>query len=269
MSIVRPPELDWAQPAAGSRTAEVVRDLLEHEPRRLDRTLLPGEHAAGQDAVEADPSERAEAGLPVHLALTDVEVLVDAGGGARRVDDVAVARRRAMVQDVGDVDLGEDRPGMLDHRRDVIAEVVRVRRTEHVADDRRVDRPDEGDGLVVALDEVVRVRLEVQPDAFPLEDRQQLLHRPPELRLAAGRSLWPPVELRVHHRAADVDRQLDRPLPVANGRLALVLVWARPAIERQDRRQLDPGLPQGGPELVDPSPVGPRMAEEGDEVGSR
>src|ERR1700759_4939504 len=37
-----------------------------------------------------------------------------------------------------------------------------------------------------AFDEVVRVRLEPQLDAFPLEDRQQLLHRPPELGLAPG-----------------------------------------------------------------------------------
>ena len=40
------------------------------------------------------------------------------------------------------------------------------------------------------LDEVVGMRLEREVDALPLEDRQQLLHRSPELRLgdAAARS---------------------------------------------------------------------------------
>ena len=39
--------------------------------------------------------------------------------------------------------------------------------------------------VAAVLDEVVRVRLQPQLDAFSLEDRQQLLHRPPELGLAA------------------------------------------------------------------------------------
>src|SRR3990170_608270 len=113
---------------------EVVADPLQHEAGRFDRAFLPGEDTAGQDAVEADPPECREAGVPVHLTLSDVQVLMYPRRGPGRVDDVAQAGRGAMVEDVGDVHLPKDRRGVLDHRPDVIAEVERVGRTEKVAD---------------------------------------------------------------------------------------------------------------------------------------
>src|SRR5436305_1561086 len=108
--------------------------------------------------------------------------------------------------------------------------------------------------------------LEVELDAFSLEERQELLHRPPELRLAPCRLLGPAVELRVHRGAADRDRELDCALPVADRGLALVLVRTRPAIERQDRGELHPGVPEGNAELLDLRPIRAGMEEERDEV---
>src|SRR3954468_10926931 len=59
--------------------------LLAHEAGGLARALLPGEHARGHDPVEPQPLQGAEEEVPVDLPLADVQVLVDAGGRARRV----------------------------------------------------------------------------------------------------------------------------------------------------------------------------------------
>ena len=74
-------------------------------------------------------------------------------------------------------------------------------------------------------------------DALALEHRQQFLHGAPELALAAARLLGPAVELGVHDAAVELDGDLDRALPVAHRRLPLVLVRARPAVQRQDGRR--------------------------------
>ena len=105
--------------------------------------------------------------------------------------------------------------------------------------------------------------------ALSLEDRQQLVQRPPELRLAARRRLRSAVELRVHHPAVQVDGELDRPLPVADRRLPLVLVRPGPAVERQVRGDPHPGPVQRGPEPAHHVPVGPRVQEERGEVLAR
>src|SRR5207244_445341 len=117
---------------------------------------------------------------------------------------------------------------------DVAAEMERVRRTEDIADTVRIDGTDEIDGRPVQLDEVIRMSLEIESDAFALEDRQQLLHRSPELRLAARRGLRTAVELGVHRRAAYIHGKLDRPFPVPYGGLPLVLVRSRPTGQRAD-----------------------------------
>ena len=57
--------------------------------------------------AEAELAERAEELVPVDLALADVQVLVDPGGRAGRVDDVAQPGGRAVVEGVGHVHLGE------------------------------------------------------------------------------------------------------------------------------------------------------------------
>src|SRR5439155_4335563 len=68
---------------------------------------------------------------------------------------------------------------------------------------------------------------------------------------------------------ADVNGSLDRPLPVADRGDALVLVRARPAIERQDRGELQPRLLERGPELSDLCPFRPRVRKERDEIRPR
>src|SRR5687767_8643583 len=85
------------------------------------------------------------------------------------------------------------------------------------------------------------VRLEAQFQALTLEDRKQLFHRSPELRLTGGRGLGASVEHGVHDPAAQLDRDLDGALPVADGSLALVLVRAGPLVQRENRGDLHAG----------------------------
>src|SRR5262245_57978912 len=80
------------------------------------------------------------------------------------------------------------------------------------------------------------------------------------------RILGPSAELRVHHRASKFDGDLDRPFPVANGSLSLVLVQARPAVQRQDRCNLDTGRRRGGSQRSDARAIRTRVAEEGQKV---
>src|SRR5213076_1971694 len=68
---------------------EVPLDLLEVVRRRLAGAFFPGEDADGGDAIELDLGQGGEEDVPVHLSLPDVEMLVDAGGRAGRVHDVA------------------------------------------------------------------------------------------------------------------------------------------------------------------------------------
>src|SRR6187399_164485 len=64
-------------------------DALAVDPGGVMRPFLPGEHADRHDrvvpAAEAELAERAEELVPVDLALADVQVLVDPGGGSGRV----------------------------------------------------------------------------------------------------------------------------------------------------------------------------------------
>src|SRR5919202_73341 len=129
-----------------------------------------------------------------------------------------------------------------------------------------VDAADHVQCRQAELDEVVRVRLQRQLDALPLEDRQQLLHRPPEHRLGELRCLRPAVELRVHRVHAEFDADLDGPLPVADGGLPLHLDRARPAHDRQQRGDAHAGVGQPGLERPDGGGVHPRVLEERDEV---
>jgi len=110
------------------------------------------------------------------------------------------------------------------------------------------------------------VRFEVERDAFPLENRQQRLHRPPELRFAFGRTLRSAIELGVHDRTIEFDRDLDGALPVAHRRLALVFVRTRPAVEWQQRRELNARLAQRRLELGHPCAVGAWVEEERYEI---
>ncbi len=105
--------------------------------------LLPGEHAHRGDPVEAHLGERGEEPVPVHLALPDVQVLVHPDGRAGRVDDVAQAGRAAVVERVGDVHLGEQRPGVAHHRGQVAALMEGVRGAVQEGHQVRVDAADQ------------------------------------------------------------------------------------------------------------------------------
>ena len=70
-----------------------------------------------------------------------------------------------MVEGVGDVHLGQQRPGVLHDPRDVAAlwKVCGAQYRKQTSG--RVDAADQVDRGPAVLDEVVRVRLEPQPDA--------------------------------------------------------------------------------------------------------
>src|ERR1039457_4927488 len=72
---------------------QVAADLGEVVAGGLAGSFFPGEDAYGGDAVEAGLGEGGEEDVPVHVALADIEVLVDPGRRAGRVHDVAQARR--------------------------------------------------------------------------------------------------------------------------------------------------------------------------------
>src|SRR5947209_4202369 len=95
----RPPErLKGHASASGVPAFGVLLDLLSHENARLARPVLPCEYADGHDAVEAKPAKRPEEPIPIDLALTDVEVLMDTCGGSGWVDDVTKPGRSAVVE---------------------------------------------------------------------------------------------------------------------------------------------------------------------------
>jgi hypothetical protein len=194
--------------------------------RRLASPLLPREDAHGRDAIEVELGEGAEEDVPVHLALSDVEVLVHARGRAGRVHDVAQARGRPVVEGVGDVHVGQQRARVPHDPLDVTALVEGVRRAVQERHPVLIDPADQVHAGPAVLDEVVRVRFEHQPHALALEDGQQLIQRAPELRLAGRGRLGPAVELGVHHVHAEVHGDLDGTFPVADRGLTFGLVRA-------------------------------------------
>ena len=133
-----------------------------------------------------------------------------------------------------------------------VAEVERVRRAIEELHVLRADDADHVDRGMKGLAPIFRMRLDVELDAFLLEDRNQLLHRAPPRRFArfggvlsaatiggmAAIGRRAAAELGIHGVDAHVDGDLDRLLPVGHRRLALVLVGARPAVHRQQRSNL-------------------------------
>jgi hypothetical protein len=112
---------------------QILGDLLAHEDGGLLGPLLPREDAGRQRAVEAVRVQFAEEFAEVDLALADVEVLVDPGRGAGRIEDVAVARVGRVVEGVGEVDMGEEVARVLDDAGGVVADVEGVRGTWSLA----------------------------------------------------------------------------------------------------------------------------------------
>jgi hypothetical protein len=175
----------------------------------------------------------------------------------------------AVVERVGDVDVGEQVPGVLDDPGDVPAHVERVRGAVQERHERGVDPAHQVDGGAAVLDEVAGVRLQDEPYALPLEQRQQLLHRAPEPVLAHGGLVRRPAQLGVHHRAPEVHGDLEGASPVPHGGAAAVLVRPRPPVQREDGGHGDTGRVERAPERGDRVPVGPRVQEERQEVVAR
>src|SRR6266536_3017671 len=158
-----------------SRAAElgdVLLDPLAVLDRGLASPLLPREDADGGDAVELQLRQRPEERVPVDFALAEVEGRVDPGRRARRVDDVAQPRGRAVVEGVGDVQVGQQGPGVPHDAGDVAALVEGVRRAVQEGDDVVVDPADQLHRRSAVLHEVVGVRFKPELQALALEDRE-------------------------------------------------------------------------------------------------
>src|SRR3954452_25244938 len=191
----------WGSSGAGG-VGKVLADQLadrgQHPAAGLAGLVVPAEHAGGQDAVETDAGQRGERRVEVDVAAADLQVLVHPGGIARRIGDVAQPVGGGVVHRVGDVHVAEQRTGAGDDPGRVVALVEGVRQAVEEGHGRGVDPPDQVHRRGAELDEVIRMRLQRQLDALPLEDRQQLLHRPPEHRLGQLGGLRAAVELAVH-----------------------------------------------------------------------
>ena len=180
--------------------------------------------------------ERGEERRPVDLALTHVEMLVDAPV-PRRIDD-----RPARPEGVGHVHVREHVGGVLDHRAHLAAHRERVRRAIEVAEPVAADAADEVGRLVAVLDEVVRMWLDGQRETVPLEHRHDVLDGAPERGLGLE---WAPrvaCQLGVETLAAEFDGHLAGLLEIAHGGGALPFLGARPGIDDEQRRDADPRL---------------------------
>ena len=239
----------------------------------LRGVVVLGEDAGDHDGVlavqEADFLQAAEELVPVDVAVADFQVLVHPDRVAGRVGDVAQAVRGVVVHGVGDVDQAELVPRRAHdvQRRVLHVEAVRGHVDQaHVLGVQAADHPDRGQAL---LDEVVRVRIDQQVDAFAFDDGQQLLHGAVEGALGFFGLLRAAAEFGVHGADAQVHGDLDGALPVADGGLAGVLVRPGPAEHGQDRGDFDPGVLAGLLQLAHQFVVGLRVVVERDEVGVR
>ena len=175
-----------------------------------------------------------------------------------------------MVERVGEVQLGQQRPGVPDHRGQVAALVEGVRRAVQERDQVGVDA--RGPGRPPAMPSSTKSsgcgsRTRRTPSRSKIGSSSSI-DRQNWASLCGGR-LRPAVELGVHHGHPEIDGDLDGPLPVAHRRLPLVLVRAGPLVERQHRGDLDLGRGQRLLERRDAVPVHPRVQEERHEVVAR
>src|SRR3712207_1501592 len=127
----------------GEVLADQPADRVEHADAGLAGLVVPAEDAGGQDAVEADPGQGGEGLVDVDVAAADLHVLVDAGGVARRVGDVAQPVGGPVVHRVGHVHVGEQLAGGCDDPGRVVALVERVRHAVQEGHARRVDAADQ------------------------------------------------------------------------------------------------------------------------------
>ena len=144
-----------------------------------------------------------------------------------------------------------------------------MRCAEDVVHPRLVQAADDLHGVVVGLGEVVRVGLEIEPDAVLLEVGAQLLHRLVEGVLGAQRVVRVAGEFRVDHRALELGGDLQQSAPVAHLRLPFLLVGRRPVEHRDQGQQLDTGFLAGLLDVGDGGVVGLGIAVPEEEVGAR
>ena len=119
---------------------QIVLNPRPHESRRCYRAVLPGKHRVGENPVEAYLGERAEESIPVHLAFADIQVLMHANLGARRVDDVA--QPSPMVERIGYMDVSEYGGGVTQHARKIRSHIEGVRRAKQITEVGRVEPAD-------------------------------------------------------------------------------------------------------------------------------
>ena len=139
----------------------------------------------------------------------------------------------------------------------------------HHAEVGGVDATDDADRFEAVLDEIVRVRIDPDVDALPLEDRHQLLHGPEERPLGLLGTFRPAGELGVDDVDAKVDGDLDDALPVPHRRFTGILVWPGPPQHRQHRCDADARVGARLAELGHQVVVGARVVVERDEVPVR
>src|SRR5829696_872878 len=111
------------------------------------------------------------------------------------------------------------------------------------------------------------MRLDDQLQAFAFEERQQLIHRLEELRFCRLGRFRLAAELGVDHLDAEIDGDLDDPLPGPYGCLPLIFVRTGPAQHRQHRSDAHVRIGVDLLQLLHPGVVDPRVSKERDEVG--
>ena len=162
-----------------------------------------------------------------------------------RIADVAAVL--GLVSGVSQQDVGQVVARTLRHMAHVAVSLIveeAVGSRAYVAQVLEAERLDDIAHLIVQLDEVVRMRLQLNAQALALNDRQQLFHGLVEHSVAYLLLVGVAREPGVDDRHAHINRDLNDALPVGNHVLALLLGRARPAIDYNEEGDFHAGLLQ-------------------------
>src|SRR5216684_7924765 len=102
-------------------------------------------------------------------------MLMHAGGGVRGIKDVTATRRRSVVECISDMNVSENRSGVLKHALHIASHVERVSGAVEVSDRWRIYGSDKVDSCVAVFDKVIRMWLQVKFQAFLLKDWKDYL----------------------------------------------------------------------------------------------
>ena len=174
-----------------------------------------------------------------------------------------------MIVGIGDVDRPEALAEFVDEGLEAVTVVERMRGDVDEADGFGVESAQDPPCLVAVFDEVVGVRIEVQPQPFLLNDRKQLVHRPVERFLGILERFRPAAELGVDGVHTEVDGDLDDAAEVLHSGHALALVGPGDPLHRQQGRHSDARGVDGLGESADEVAVHLRVAEVGGEIRVR